>query len=275
MKRYNENKEVLINTIAHNKIAKVYDIKHQEIYNSVEQDRLREEIKKSINRINKQEISVLDFGSGTGNLTKYFLEFGCCVTSLDISQESLEVLGQKFNNQKLQTKLFDGKTIPFADNTFDIVATYSVLHHIPDYMNMIKEFARVLKNEGFIFIDHEANSDRWNPNPILQQYNNLAKISYKEKIMQLIETKEMFTLSFWQSFFYTIFIDPRHKREGDIHVWKDDHINWEEIFELTKKIGLKTVIDQDYLLYSPKISIEEYHGFSQKCSNTKFVLFQK
>jgi len=272
MKNFNK---IDYNTIAHNKIAKVYDIKHQEIYNSVEQDRLREEIKKSINRINKQEISVLDFGSGTGNLTKYFLEFGCCVTSLDISQESLEVLGQKFNNQKLQTKLFDGKTIPFADNTFDIVATYSVLHHIPDYMNMIKEFARVLKNEGFIFIDHEANSDRWSPNPILQQYNNLTKISYKEKIMQLIETKEMFTLSFWQSFFYTIFIDPRHKREGDIHVWKDDHINWEEIFELTKKIGLKTVIDQDYLLYSPKISIEEYHGFSQKCSNTKFVLFQK
>jgi ubiquinone/menaquinone biosynthesis C-methylase UbiE len=62
------------NKEAHDTIAKVYDLKHAEIYNEVEQQRLNETIKDLILLFRgKDTPQVLDFGAGTGNLSLKFL----------------------------------------------------------------------------------------------------------------------------------------------------------------------------------------------------------
>ena len=81
------------NQIQHDKVALTYNIKHSEIYNIFEQNRLEKSIDSCIKSINsRSSIKVLDFGAGTGNLSRIFLEKGCTVTACDVSQKSLNVL---------------------------------------------------------------------------------------------------------------------------------------------------------------------------------------
>lgn len=145
----NSNKLWQLNQKAHDKISIVYDKKHTEIYNEVEQNRLNKTIEKILIRLEqKDDISVLDFGSGTGNLALKFLSYNCLVTAIDVSEKSLLVLLDKTKSSskdRLNTTVLTGNKVPFPDNHFDVVATYSVLHHIPDYLFAVQEMMRVTK----------------------------------------------------------------------------------------------------------------------------------
>ena len=47
---------------------------------------------------------------------------------------------------------YDGKTLPFADNSQDYVFSSHVLEHIPDYRHAIRDWHRVIRSEGHIII---------------------------------------------------------------------------------------------------------------------------
>lgn len=51
-----------------------------------------------------------------------------------------------------------------------MVATYSVLHHIPDYLGVIKELIRVTKPGGIIYIDHEVNEQYWEKSAVYNEF---------------------------------------------------------------------------------------------------------
>jgi len=263
------------NIETHNKNAKDYNKDHYEIYNSYEQNRIDKTIERLLGFFKDDKIRVLDFGAGTGNLTLKFLKHNCWVTACDISSKSLEIIKEKNNYKKLKLVTFDGKKLPFPDNFFDIVAVYSVLHHIPDYLFSIKEMIRVTKKSGFIYIDHEANKNRWNPNNYLLEYYKKTKQTKIEHLIKLIKTRKLFTLDFIKTFFIKIFINRKYRREGDIHVWKEDHLNWDEIKDLIKKENSKIIKEKDYLMYKPQGKIDSYNKYKDKCNDTKYLLIKK
>lgn len=98
---------------------------------------------------------VLDFGSGIGASTPYFRQYfpASQLTCVDVSQRSLDIAESRFGDVA-QYHCFDGKTLPFADNTFDVVFTACVFHHIPatEHENLFKEIRRVLTTTGIFFI---------------------------------------------------------------------------------------------------------------------------
>jgi ubiquinone/menaquinone biosynthesis C-methylase UbiE len=275
----NLNKLWQLNKRAHDKVSLVYDKKHTEIYNEVEQNRLNKTIEEILIILEqKDNIKVLDFGSGTGNLTLKFLSYNCLVTAIDISEKSLLVLLNKtkkvFGKDRLNTIILTDNKIPLPDNHFDIVATYSVLHHIPDYLFAIQEMMRVTKPGGLIFIDHETNENKWNPNQYLSQYYRITKLTIFEHIRQLLETKELFTYEFFKTVLIKFLINPRYEREGDIHVWPDDHIEWNKIMELLEK-QFDIITNSDYLLYKPKGGVELYEKYRCLCTDVKYIVAKK
>lgn len=270
--------DILFNSLAHDKIAKKYNLKHTEIYNDYEQNRLSKLIKKILQSIwNNTNIKVLDVWSWTWNLTNFFLQNWCNVVASDVSNKSLDLLKQKFINyiEKLDTKLIENHNLPFIDNTFDIVVIYSVLHHIPDYLYTVKEMIRVAKKWSLIFIDHEANENRYNPDSILSEYNKVVEQTKLEHIKKLFKTWELFTFSFVKTIFIKLFINKKYEREWDIHVWSDDYIEWDKIKELLKVNNCEIIEEKDYLLYIPKISVDKFEEYATKCTNTKYLIFRK
>jgi ubiquinone/menaquinone biosynthesis C-methylase UbiE len=270
-----DNNQISHNVKAHDLIASVYNFKHEEIYNPVEQKRLAEVVAKVISLTGKDHPTVLDYGAGTGNLTNLFLQKGCQVIALDISKKSLEILKQQYNHPNLQTKIFDGLTIPLPDNSIDIVATYSVLHHIPDYLSAISQMARVLSTNGLLYIDHEANDYKWQPDENLKKYYRLTKRNFFEYLSKKIKTRELFELSYYTNGFISLFVNKKHRREGDIHVWSDDHIEWNKIIDLFQNQHLKIIENIDYLMYKPKGGEKLYEEFKNNCHDTKYLICQK
>lgn len=265
------------NKVAHDKMAKKYNLKHTEIYNEYEQNRLCELIKEIIKISWKNNTKVLDVWAWTWNVTNFFLQNNCNTTASDVSQKSLELLKERFikYSDDLETKLILNENLPFKDNTFDIIATYSVLHHIPDYLITVKEMIRVTKSWWLIFIDHEANDNNYNPDKYLSEYNKIVKQTRFEHIKKLFKTWELFSFIFLKTIFIKLFINKRYEREWDIHVWKDDHIEWDKIKKIILDNSCEIIEEKDYLWYIPKISLENFQKYASKCNNTKYLIFRK
>jgi demethylmenaquinone methyltransferase/2-methoxy-6-polyprenyl-1,4-benzoquinol methylase len=158
--------KILENIRVHNNIANKYDKTHGEIFTSIEQNRIKKIIEFSKNKIKtKSKVKVaFDMGCGSGNLSNHFLKFGFNVVGGDVSKNFLSLTKKKFKKNYSTIELNGQNLDNIKDNSFDLVGTYSVLHHIPDYLSAIEEMFRVLKPGGILYIDHEVNNTFWDKN---------------------------------------------------------------------------------------------------------------
>lgn len=265
------DKQIKENKKAHDKIARKYESRHPEIYNEVEQSRLHASLKAAIKEIktNSKRKIALDFGCGAGNLTKHLMELDLGVVSADISPKFLEMIEDRFPEiHKSKTLQLNGEDLSnIEDDKFDLIATYSVLHHVPDYLKIVEEFVRVIKPGGVIYIDHEVNNNYWEkPKELVEFYSKRGKPSksifrffkpsiYLSKIRQLI--------------------NPKYQAEGDIHVWQDDHIEWDKIKKVFKENGCQVVKEEDYLLFNSQYEKDIWTEYKDKVSDMKCLIARK
>jgi SAM-dependent methyltransferase len=96
----------------------------------------------------------LEIGAGTGYFSLNMLQAGVVreATCTDISPGMIHTLSA--NAQRLglnvRTARADAESLPFADNSFDLLIGHAVLHHLPDLDRAFSEFHRVLAPGGRI-----------------------------------------------------------------------------------------------------------------------------
>jgi SAM-dependent methyltransferase len=103
---------------------------------------------------------VLDVGAGRGISSYAFAKSGCNVTALEPYQSSLVGL-EAIQNLVIQSGApinvvqGSGESIPFPENSFDVVYCRAALHHADDLARLCFEAARVLKKTGFLLATRE------------------------------------------------------------------------------------------------------------------------
>jgi len=100
-------------------------------------------------------LKLLDVGCGTGVLHKFLVGSGLNISGVDIATAPLELA--RITNPEVQYIKFDGKTLPFEKNTFDITIAVCVFHHIPviERSALVAEMKRVTRYGGiFCIIEH-------------------------------------------------------------------------------------------------------------------------
>ncbi len=102
---------------------------------------------------------VLDFGCGYSPYKSYIK----CDEYVRVDKPSIY---NNNGNLKSDIIFYDGKKLPFNDNTFDSIICTEVLEHIPNLDEIAKELNRVLKPKGTILIsvpftwdEHEVPND--------------------------------------------------------------------------------------------------------------------
>ncbi len=97
-----------------------------------------------------QGARVLDVGCGDGLIDKLILEQRPDVTivGVDVHPRALP---------HVPVQIFDGKHLPFADDSFDVVMFIDVLHHADDPFGLLKEAKRVSPGH-LILKDHLCES---------------------------------------------------------------------------------------------------------------------
>ncbi len=93
---------------------------------------------------------VLEVGCGIAVDGRYLSENGIDYQAVDLSIESLALAKEHFRQHELPRRFTnaDATRLPFADNSFDLVFSIGVLHHVPDTKAACREVARVLKPAG-------------------------------------------------------------------------------------------------------------------------------
>jgi SAM-dependent methyltransferase len=162
------------NLAVHKYESKYYQLLHPEIYNRFEQARLTSWLKVVNKLLNSDDKTALDFGSGSGNLTSKLLKLDYKVTAIDISYEMCAILKDKFKKDidKKRLKVINQSIEDAAlnQNEFDLICCYSVLHHLPDYVKVIKKLSTFLKKGGIMYIDHEASPFEWIDLPKVKRF---------------------------------------------------------------------------------------------------------
>ena len=152
------------NVSVHRVEAKYYELLHPEVYSRKEQQRVRRQLEAINQQIKNNQKKALDVGAGTGNLTGKLLEMGYKVTATDISPEMCGILKKKYAKyipEKLRVLNAPIEELSFNKEEFDLIVSYSVLHHLPDYQSALTTLCGFLKKGGVIYIDHEASPYYW------------------------------------------------------------------------------------------------------------------
>jgi len=103
---------------------------------------------------NPSHRSALDVGGGTGVMAQAVKNlFGVeRVASVDVENRFLASLS-------VETRLYDGTRLPFADGSFDCVLLFNVLHHVPvsGRAALLQECRRVAGSGPFYIKDHVSS----------------------------------------------------------------------------------------------------------------------
>lgn len=109
------------------------------------------------NRIgDPRNLSILDAGSGNGGISIAFAEAGAKVMGVDIEKDLIDIArkhsGLYHYNLPPEFLLYDGIKLPFADVSFDMAISVSVLEHVDDPVNYLREIWRILKSGGKLYL---------------------------------------------------------------------------------------------------------------------------
>jgi len=93
---------------------------------------------------------VLEAGCGIGTDGARFAGGGARYTGMDFSPTALSLARRRFALDDLAGTFVGGSVtaLPFADNTFDLVFSHGVIHHVGDTQGALNEFVRVLRPGG-------------------------------------------------------------------------------------------------------------------------------
>lgn len=97
--------------------------------------------------------SAFDVGCGDGFATYYFDQIIDIVEGGDIAEYMLE----KNPLPKSKLQVIDAEDLPLKDNSYDLVYTWEVLHHVPNPQQAVNEMARVSKKYVLIFEPNRSN----------------------------------------------------------------------------------------------------------------------
>lgn len=115
---------------------------------------------------------LLEVGAGSGYQSRRLMDDGFDVSAIDLSTSN-------YSDCRLFDVVdYDGRSIPFADNEFDVVFSSSVLEHVTDLPTLQNEIHRVLKPDGIAV--HVLPSASWRISTLLSGY-----------IIGLIETSRL------------------------------------------------------------------------------------
>jgi SAM-dependent methyltransferase len=107
--------------------------------------------------------AALDVGCGTGALAARLAEAGYETVGVDPSEGMLEVLRQR--SPRVRAVRASAESLPFPEDSFDVVLTVAVLHHIADrdgVRRTLAEMVRVAKPSGRVLVwDHNPRNPYW------------------------------------------------------------------------------------------------------------------
>ncbi|MBV8954710.1 MAG: class I SAM-dependent methyltransferase [Solirubrobacterales bacterium] len=151
-----------VNTRYHDVAASGYDSKWGIDFGDIGRGQVLGKLRKLLGReLERGYDHGLEIGAGTGYFSLNLLQAGVVreATCTDISPGMVSALGDNAERLGLRVRAAraDAESLPFPDESFDLVLGHAVLHHLPDLRRAFSEFLRVLRPGGRIVFAGEPS----------------------------------------------------------------------------------------------------------------------
>jgi SAM-dependent methyltransferase len=151
-----------VNTRYHDVAADSYDSKWGIDFGEIGQGQVLGKLRKLLgSELDRGYDRSLEIGAGTGYFSLNLLQAGVVseATCTDISPGMVTTLASNARRLGLEVKTAraDAESLPFSDESFDLVLGHAVLHHLPNLRRAFAEFHRVLRPGGRIVFAGEPS----------------------------------------------------------------------------------------------------------------------
>lgn len=108
----------------------------------------------------KKDQSYLEVGCGNGHVCKHLAgKYQLNVTGTDVDPEMIRFAEENSDDiPNCRFVVADATAMPFDNNTFDIILSFGVIHHIANWEKVLDEMSRLLKPHGFLIFGDLAYS---------------------------------------------------------------------------------------------------------------------
>ncbi len=132
-------------------------------FNRYKRNAVRAELKNCLRRVSSlSPLRILEIGPGTGYLLDHLLDQttrSVAYTALEHSSAMAETLRQRFSHRcrhfEVITCSASAENVRFGDGPYDIIMGSSILHHLPDYAEVIPTLADQLSPGGVLYFVRE------------------------------------------------------------------------------------------------------------------------
>jgi ubiquinone/menaquinone biosynthesis C-methylase UbiE len=151
-----------VNTRYHDVAAETYDSKWGIDFGDIGRQQVLGKLRKLLgDELERGYGRSLEIGAGTGYFSLNMLQAGVVreATCTDISPGMVATLAANARRLRVsvQATRADAESLPFADQSFDLLLGHAVLHHLPNLRRAFTEFHRVLRPGGRIVFAGEPS----------------------------------------------------------------------------------------------------------------------
>jgi ubiquinone/menaquinone biosynthesis C-methylase UbiE len=144
-----------VNERYHDRAAETYDSKWGIDFGPIGRQQVTAKLRKALGGWPGEPFrDTLEIGAGTGYFSLNLMQAGVIenATATDISPGMLRTLRANAEQLGLEvrTRATEAESLPFDDESFDLVFGHAILHHIPDLARAFGEFHRVLRPGGTV-----------------------------------------------------------------------------------------------------------------------------
>lgn len=141
------------------------------------------QLNKWFKQFNNSQLMVLDLGSATGGNTLHISQMGHSVTSVEYSD-----IGIRIQNAKgIRAIQADARSLPFKDESFEVLVCLDVLEHITEDAVVANEICRVLAPGGYFLISVPEDPKLWSAHDVA--VNHVRRYTKGEMCGVLSEAK--------------------------------------------------------------------------------------
>lgn len=161
----------------------------------------------------------LDVGCGTGRWTKYLSKKVGFIEAIDPSKAVFAAHKLLASQDNIRISLAEVSDLPFPDESFDLVFSLGVLHHIPDTAQGIIDCVKKVKKDGYflVYLYYSLDNRGWFYKKLYQTSDLLRKMicrfspTLKKISCDLIAYTVYYPLIFLGYLTKTLFGDIYHK----------------------------------------------------------------
>lgn len=145
-----------------------------------------------------QKLKIINVGAATGGSIEWLTQLGE-VTSLEFDKESVS-----FIREHLKAGVTEGSilSLPFEENTFDLVCAFDVIEHIEDDIRGVQELARVCKSKGSVLITVPAHMHLWSQHDVVNHHYRRYEVRSLLGLLKALPKGNVKFITYFNHYFY-------------------------------------------------------------------------